>query len=195
MNRPQPDSAPGRGRIVPATGRGSEGWGRSCTATRRRSPDHSAVMCTYPSACRPECLTLFPTSSDTSTLASPSSSGGIARAPRDRRTSARDPEMARTRRSSRDVGSASGETPFASTITVYPADEPSTPLGNSSSMSSTSTGRTTLPARTLVQDPLGTDSRPSCPIDLRRLEYNHEESGSRSSAAHGELGRICLGRP
>jgi hypothetical protein len=46
MNNPQPESAPGRGRIAAATGGGVDGRSRSCTVTRRRSPDHSAVTCT-----------------------------------------------------------------------------------------------------------------------------------------------------
>ena len=112
---------------MPATGRGAEGRGRSCTVTRRRTPDHSAVMCTNSSACIPECLVLVPTSSEVSNLASSNSSGGIARAPRDRRTSARDSGLARTLRSSRHLGPASGETSFTPIIMVYPSDELSTP--------------------------------------------------------------------
>lgn len=114
-------------------GRGADGRGRSCTVTRRRTPDHSAVMCTNSSACRPECLMLFPTSSETSNLASSNSSEGIARALRDRRTSARDSGLARTLRSSRHLSPASEEPPFALTNMVYPLDEPSTPIGISSS--------------------------------------------------------------
>lgn len=118
---------------MPAMGRGADGRGRSCTVTRRRTPDHSAVMCTNSSACRPECLMLFPTSSETSNLASSNSSEGIARALRDRRTSARDSGLARTLRSSRHLSPASEEPPFAPTNMVYPLDEPSTPIGISSS--------------------------------------------------------------
>lgn len=128
MNKPQPDAAPGRGRIDPATGRGgADPGGRSFTVTRRRVPDQSASTRTNPSARRPECLMLFPTSSDTSNRASSKSSGGIARAPKERRTSARDSGLAGMRRSNRQLGPA-GDRPFALTIGVYPLDGSFTPL-------------------------------------------------------------------
>ena len=73
---PHPDSAPGAGRMDPATSDARVGLAPSRTCTMSRSPDQSAVTRIRSSRPSPACRTLLLTSSETSSWASKASGSG-----------------------------------------------------------------------------------------------------------------------
>src|SRR6476660_2073207 len=126
MNRPQPDSAPGAGLMLPAILTGWLGWpsSRSRTITFRRRPDHPAQIRMRSSARNSAWRMLFDTSSVTRSCASSRTRGGNPKASKDRRTSASALRSGGTLSSNRQV------VPAAEAAPCWPISDhhPSLPL-------------------------------------------------------------------